>query len=116
MEWERAAAGLKIRVTATNTGVAPFYYCWPVELAWMDTNGIAKSWSTDWDIRRLIPGDGDVTYTTTVDLRENPPTGATLAMRIPNALPKGPPIRFANREQDREVDGWLGLGIPAIGR
>jgi hypothetical protein len=31
-------------------------------------------------------------------------------VRVPNALPNGPPLRFANRNQDQHLPGWLTLG------
>jgi hypothetical protein len=35
----------------------------------------------------------------------------TLLIRIANPLETGQPVRFANRSQDADVDGWLTLGM-----
>lgn len=110
LEFEQAGDIFKLRVTVTNTGVAPFYYAWPIELAVLENDRATRSRSTSWDIRRVIPGDGDVVYESMIDTKDLPAASRTLLLRIPNPLPKGPPIRFANRAQDQHVDGWLSLG------
>lgn len=109
-ESEPLGETFKLRVTVTNTGVAPFYYAWPVELAVLENGRATHTRPTEWDIRRVIPGDGDVVYEGVIDVKDLPVNGGTLLLRIPNPLPKGPPIRFANKEQDQDVDGWLSLG------
>jgi len=38
-----------------------------------------------------------------------------LALRVPNPLPKGRPLRFANTSQDADLDGWLTLGEVKVG-
>ena len=38
------------------------------------------------------------------------PAGEYLpAVRVPNSLPNGQTLRFANATQDRDVEGWLSL-------
>jgi len=32
-------------------------------------------------------------------------------VRVPNRLPNGLPIRFANTTQDQHADGWLSLTL-----
>lgn len=109
-EYEQIGGAIKIQVTVTNTGVAPFYYPWPVELAVLENDRATNVRRTAWDIRRVIPGNGDIVYEGTIDAKDVPIHGGTPLLRIPNLLPKGPPIRFANKEQDQDVDGWLSLG------
>jgi len=52
---------LKISFDVTNTGSAPFYYNWPVELALLDTAGYIPVWKSVFknaDIRTWLPGEG----------------------------------------------------------
>ncbi len=109
-EFRQLGDSFKVLVTVTNTGVAPFYYAWPVELAVLANGRAAKARLIQGDIAQLIPGNGDVVFESIVGRNDLPEGGGMLLMRIPNPLPNGPPIRFANKEQDRDVDGWLSLG------
>lgn len=95
-------------VTMTNTGVAPFYYDWQIQLAAV-TNGVtAKTWQPTWQLTSVIPGDGDVTYTMTLT---NPPSQTfTLVMRAVNPMANGKPLIFANAEEHDTITNWLTLG------
>jgi hypothetical protein len=100
------AAGVRLK----NTGVAPFYYDWPVELAASTASGqILSKWSTPWTISGILPGNPPRDFTMTFTNR--PPSGTTLLMRVINPLPSGKPLRFANSGQDSTAPGWLTLGI-----
>ena len=99
---------VQIGVLIVNWGVAPFYYDWPAELAWTDTEGnIGGSISVSWPISSLLPGEVAV-YTAT--LAGVPATARFFLISIPNPMPRGFPISFANAEQDTIVPGWLTLG------
>lgn len=111
-DFKQAGDSLRVQVTVTNMGVAPFYYPWPVELAVLENGRAARARSIQGDITQLIPGQGELVLDGTLRLQEIPERGATLLLRISNPLPNGPPIRFANQEQDRDVDGWLSLEVP----
>lgn len=110
-EYRQVGDALKVLVTVTNTGVAPFYYAWPVELAVLENGRAERVRAIRSDITRLIPGNGDVDFEATLSRKDLPEGQVTLLLRIPNPLPKGPPIRFANREQDKDLDGWLSLDV-----
>jgi len=94
----------------TNTGVAPFYYNWQVELAAVDPNGnILATWFPSYQITKAVPGNGIYQMwsalpgaSTTVPF--------TLVARVINPLPNGRPFRFANAAQDQTLKGWLTLG------
>ena len=48
----------RVSLAGANTGVAPFYYRWPVELALIDSSDqVAESQRVNWDIRKWLPGD-----------------------------------------------------------
>ena len=53
-------APMHVSFTVRNTGSAPFYYDWPVEVALLDAKGRHVVWSdvfAEADIRRWLPGD-----------------------------------------------------------
>lgn len=100
------AVDLKIR----NSGRAPFYYDWPVELGAADASGnLAATWTTGFDLTLLQPGT--TALWSFVQPAHGLPGGSyTLLMRVVNPLPGGKPLRFANAGQDRDRPGWLTLG------
>jgi hypothetical protein len=52
---------LKVSFDVTNTGSAPFYYNWPVEVALLDSvtrKPVWKAKMNNVDIRKWLPGDG----------------------------------------------------------
>lgn len=101
--------GLYGTVRLENRGVAPFYYPWTVHLGALDGSRKLTTWALPWDLRSLLPG-------TPVDARfEIPVPGLapgtyTLLLGVPNPMPGGKPLRFANAAQDQDLDGWLTLG------
>jgi hypothetical protein len=108
--WVDAGSGASmVGVTITNTGAAPFYYNWPVQLAAANPQGqIIQTWSPGWALTNIYPGSGTAQLSTALT---NPPAGAfTLLMRVVNPLPNGRVLRFANTTQDQTVRGWLTLG------
>jgi hypothetical protein len=100
---------LMARVIVTNTGVAPFYYDWPIELRAMTNGTTAKTWTTSWALTSVIPGDGDATFY--LPLSNAPPRPFTMLMRAVNPLPSGKPLRFANVNQHATITNWLTLGV-----
>lgn len=102
---------LNVALTMTNTGVAPFYYDWPVELAARDAGGqLAATWKPDWKLSAIQPGLPSSIWRFTTDARSLNPGVHHLLLHVPNPLPKGQPLRFANQTQDQHLAGWLTLG------
>lgn len=102
---------LQVTLSVTNTGVAPFYYDWPAELTALDAAGRrVASWTTDWKLTSVQPAAPAVLW------RFTSPAGALgsgihrVLLRVPNPLPLGAPLRFANQTQDQHLTGWLTLG------
>ena len=93
----------ELEVTVENRGVAPFYRDWPVELATFAGGVISKPWQPNWSITAILPGQ-TVTWRT-----QRPPIGKSLLMRVPNPMPNGHSVKFANAEQDSVAPGWLTL-------
>jgi hypothetical protein len=103
-------ATLDVSVTLTNTGVAPFYYPWPVELAAAQDGQIIASAETDWNLTAVIPGQAVRPFRYTIRQTGFPSGDYQLVMRVANPLTNGVPLRFANQSQDQTVPGWLTLG------
>ena len=88
---EATVEGGELVLTVENRGVAPFYYDWPVELR----NG--KVTVTDWKLSEVLPGKPVVWRAKVVE-------GEGVAIRVPNPMEGGRPLRFANAEYEA---GWL---------
>ncbi len=102
---------LAVSLLVTNTGVAPFYYDWPVELAALsEANEPAITWKTDWRLSAVIPGEAAAPWRFAGSVRALAPGTYHLLLRVANPLPKGSPLRFANQSQDQHRPGWLTLG------
>jgi hypothetical protein len=102
---------LAVTLTVTNTGVAPFYYDWPVELGVVDSaNQLVTTWQTDWKLTRILPGEPDNFWKCSANLRQLPAGTYHALLRVANPLPAGPSLRFANQNQDQHIRGWLTLG------
>lgn len=105
---------LAVSITVTNTGVAPFYYDWPVELAAFDAGGtLAATWKPDWKLSSILPGDPPRHWQHRADASALSEGVYRVLLRVPNPLPTGRPLRFANKDQDRDLAGWLTLGETA---
>jgi hypothetical protein len=102
---------LNVSVQVWNTGVAPFYYDWPVQLgALASSNALVKTWTTTWKLSSLLP-----TQTSTLWIWSQTNHGLAtgqykLLLAVQNPLTNGVPLRFANAAQDAILPGWLTLG------
>ena len=106
---EMAGRNLCVSVELENRGVAPFYYEWPAEFGLIADGKLAKTWKGTGKLTGLLPGDPRK-WVETLDVRGVAAGKYRLAMRVPNPLPKGKPVRFANKSQDADIPGWLTLG------
>ncbi|MDO5093383.1 MAG: DUF4832 domain-containing protein [Propionibacteriaceae bacterium] len=104
---ETSGDNVKVAIKVTNRGVAPFYYNWPIEFSILDANGKAvQTQSIDANLPSIQPGDDN-----TVELSATLPAAAgTVAIRVPNAMEGGAPLKFANTGQDANFEGYLTLG------
>ncbi|GAB4135726.1 hypothetical protein [Thermopirellula anaerolimosa] len=100
---------LRVSLEIENRGVAPFYYQWKPEWALLANGRPICVFPCRGTLRGLLPGDPPRTWTDSLDLTGTPPGAYTPAVRVPNPLKGGKPIRFANVDQDVE-SGWLLLG------
>ena len=100
---------LQIKLELENRGVAPFYSDWTSEYALIANGKVIKSTKSTGKLTGLLPGDKVREWDDMLDLSDVPPGTYTLAVRVPNPLTNGLPLRFANATQDRDVEGWLSL-------
>lgn len=110
---ELSATSLSVEVTVTNRGVAPFYYDWPVELGLVSQAGIlAARWpAQDWQLPTIQPDAPAMTWRTMRATSDLVGGEYRVVMCVANPLPNGKPLRFANETQDRDLPGWLTLGL-----
>ena len=95
-----------LSVSVRNTGVAPFYYDWKLELGALDREGrLLKAWPTAWRLTQLLPGDSDRIWRH--ELESLPDQTERIAVRVVNPLPNGLPLRFANKRP--QPNGWMEL-------
>jgi hypothetical protein len=112
---------LQVTVQVLNTGVAPFYYDWPVQLGALNSsNVLVKTWTTTWKLSSLLPAPTNTLWTWNQAGHGLEAGQHTLLLRVQNPLTNGVPFRFANDSQDADQPGWLTLGqvliVPAPAR
>jgi hypothetical protein len=107
---------LTVRLEVENRGVAPFYYDWKAEWGLLSDGRAAMSVVCSGKLTELLPGDTPRVWADTLDVNGLQPGTYTLAVRVPNPLAKGQPLRFANKTQDIAASGWLSLGSVRIRR
>ncbi len=88
----------KLTLTVVNEGVAPFYADWPVQLrAYREGREVGRLIPEGWALRNVLPGaEGAQRWTCELPADW---VGAELAVDVPNPMPSGKPLRFANQEQ-----------------
>ena len=103
--------GCVVLVRGVNEGVAPFYYRWPVKLAWLDTKGnLVSEIKLQDDIRKWLPGKFQ--FGTVLSVPEQ--TGIyQLGVGVIDPWKKKPAIRFANELTLQS--GWSILGQVEVG-
>jgi hypothetical protein len=111
VRWRTTAGALEISLSVTNTGLAPFYYAWPVELAALNSQReMAARSRTIWELTGILPGAPAAQLQHAFELGQLPKGSYRLLVGVPNPMSGGHPLRFANREQDQDLREWLTLG------
>jgi hypothetical protein len=99
-------AQCKVILQGVNEGVAPFYYPWPLKLAWLDVRGtVLSSVKLEDDIRKWLPGKFEVEATLPAPAK---PGTYQLGFGIEDPWMKKPAIRLANKLP--LIEGWTVLG------
>ncbi len=102
-----------VSITITNGGVAPFYAGWPLRLVAMDANGGEAMIEMPITLKSLLPGT-TAKGSGQLDVTKLAAGELTLLLGAANPLKGGRPLRFANKDQDRDRIGWLTLGKIAL--
>ncbi|GEM_PF-1181883 len=101
---------ITVNTVLENQGVAPFYYNWPMTVALLDATGSAiQEWNVDWRIDGLLPNE-QRTFSGMFSPTSPIPAGAKMALRVPNPLSLGKPVRFSNTTQELNGNAWMILG------
>jgi len=100
---------VKVRLEIENRGVAPFYYDWKPEWGLLARRQPMKTFPASGRLTGLLPGEEPRVWADTLDVGEVKAGKYVLAVRVPNPLKAGKPLRFANRTQDVDAPGWLSL-------
>ena len=108
-------------VEIKNTGVAPFYATWPLEVVLVDSKGaIVASQTIESALPSILPGQtGRVTARLPLPTEyraNNSAQKLTAAIRVVNPLPNGAPVAFANEAMNKPLPGYLALGKLTRGR
>lgn len=106
----RVGSGLDVSIQIRNTGVAPFYYKWAIELGALNSSGMVTSWPTSWDLRSIAPGMSSMKWQYTQASHGLAAGNYVLLLRVSNPMLGGQPIRFANVNQDKHLSGWMTIG------
>jgi hypothetical protein len=101
---------LTIVLQVENRGVAPFYYDWRPEYGLLSGGKVVKSVAGSGKLTGLLPGEKPRVWADTLPISGVKAGEYTLALRVPNMLKTGKPLRFANKAQDIDAPGWLSLG------
>lgn len=99
-----------LTLTILNRGVAPFYAEWPAEAALLAPNGsVITRVQLANTIAGILPNQSR-TWVETLAFAGPKPAQAVLAIRVPNPMPTGKPVGFANTDYATTAPGWLTLG------
>jgi hypothetical protein len=93
-----------------NRGVAPMYHRWELELGLIADGKVHLTRVQKGRLTKLLPGDPARNFKDTFSVKELKPGKYQVALRMPNPMPTGKPVRFANKTQDEHLPGWITLG------
>jgi hypothetical protein len=110
------AGTLPLKLEVVNRGVAPFYFDWAPELCLRSSDGaLSAPVRLKATLKGLLQGEPARVWDVELPIAGLVPGRRTLLLRVPNPLPNGKPVRFANAGQDADVPGWLSLGPVVLG-
>ncbi|MEM7313005.1 MAG: hypothetical protein AAF497_07620 [Planctomycetota bacterium] len=99
--------GKQVVLNIKNTGIAPFYHDgWKVQLGVVgDDDNSPRVIPTDWELTKIQPGQSrEFAHELPVDSASR-----RVFLRVPNRMDGGRPLRFANKSQDADYEGWMSL-------
>jgi hypothetical protein len=106
---------LNVALQIANTGVAPFYYDWPVLLGALDSsNHLIKTWPTSWRLSTVLPAQTNTSWSWNQPNHGLAAGQYKLLLAAQNPMTNGMPISFADTAQNADLPGWLTLGIFSV--
>jgi hypothetical protein len=106
---------LNVNLQITNTGVAPFYYDWPVLLGALDSsNDLIKIWPTTWRLSTILPAQTNTVWSWSQTNHGLAAGQYKLLLSAQNPMTNGMPIGFADTAQNADLAGWLTLGAFSV--
>jgi hypothetical protein len=113
--WSPVDRSISVTLHVQNRGVAPFYYNWPVKLAVLNQRSeLVITWPVDFKLTGILPASPDAVWSFTRAGIQIPAGSYKLLLQVPNPLPKGHGIYFANQTQNLDRSGWVTLGTLEI--
>ncbi|AMV34751.1 hypothetical protein VN12_21675 [Pirellula sp. SH-Sr6A] len=100
---------VQLTLSIENRGVAPFYLDWTPEWGIFLHDKIIRTFPCSGRLTEIPPQHGVAQWQDELNLKELPSGRFELGIRVPNPLPQGPAVRFANATQDLN-SGWMRLG------
>lgn len=101
---------LDVRLTLTNSGVAPFLAGWPVEVFAVGADGTERVGTVPFQLEELMPGTA-VEAGVALDLAGFAGDPIRLLVGVANPMRGGKPLRFANVDGGGDGRGRLTLGV-----
>lgn len=92
--------GIQVDLTWQNSGVAPFYFDWPVYLRVADRDGRLLEWvAVDLDLRQLLPGEAAETSSVVHQIPGwDSLDDYSLQLVVVDPMTQRPAVRFANAD------------------
>ena len=102
---ERTAEDAKLTLEIKNTGIAPFYHSgWTIKLRAIDAP--PRDWiDTGLELTKILPG-----AVKKLECGVSMVPDDKFLIGVPNPMPGGKSLRFANSTQDQDRPGWLTIG------
>ena len=111
----RLSGPLNVSLQIQNTGVAPFYYNWPVQVGALNSsNTLVRTWTTPWTLSSLLPARTNTVWSYAQTNHGLAIGQYKLVLRAQNPLTNGVSFHFANQTQDADLAGWLTLGQVSV--
>ncbi|MEL6108766.1 MAG: DUF4832 domain-containing protein [Planctomycetota bacterium] len=101
---------LNLALEIENRGVAPFYYEWKAQWGLLRDGKVIKTFPASGRLKELLPDDTPRRWSDSLDLSPVAGGNYVIAVKVPNPMPGGFSMRFANETQDADAVGWLSLG------
>lgn len=102
----RSGDRTSLQFVIRNTGVAPFYHDWPLQVGHHRDGKFREMFDTGKDVRHVLPGETKTFEVVLPRALENE-EGGEIAVRVRNPLQSGLPLRFANDGTRQLGKGWL---------